>query len=312
MIGLILIILIVFSVVWLFVWLWFFKGGRFSGKNMLKSSINAFEQGNYKKAKELLLKIPDTDTNSETKYKLGLVHLKLSEYDNAKSCFEQVLKTSPKNFDALFNLAQILQLQEKYDESIEMYARAAKENNKNIECSLNIGDIYYEQGSYDKALEVLEKVKEIAPDNIQLLFSIVKCKSELCDMENEAERQQIIDEYTKLAENANLLKNFNISFAKVHAKIGNVLEAFKYCKDAIEANGEDIEAYKLLGLINLIQNDLPGAKNSLSIALNFQSNNVEIHHLLSYLFCIHEKGCALQQCRDKYYELVNKQHLKKQ
>lgn len=310
MIGLIFIILIVFSVVWLFIWLWFFRNGNAPRKS--KGAIKAFEHGNYKKAKELLLKTPDLETNFENKYKLGLVHLKLDEYDEAKKCFEQVLKNSPKNFDALFNLAQVLQLQKKYTEALETYAKAAKENSKDIECSLNIGKIYYEQGDYNNALEVLEKTKEISPDNVQILFAIVKCKSELCDIENDAESQQIIDEYTKLVQSANLLKDFDISFAKVHAKIGNIDEAFQCCKNAIEKNAEDIEAYKLLGLIQLIQKDFSGAKNSLSIALNFQSNNPETHHLFSYLFCSHENGCALQRCRTKYYELLNKPHLKKQ
>lgn len=311
MIGLVFIILIIFSVVWLLVWLWFFKGGKAFGKGIFKASVKAFERGNYKKAKELLLKMPDLDINPETKYKLGLSHLKLDEYDQAKVCFEQVLKVSPKNFDALFSLAQTLQFQKKYDEAIEIYTKAAKENTKDIECSLNIGNIHYEQGNYDKAIEVLEKAKEISPDNVQILFSIAKCKSELCDMGNEAERQQIVDEYTKLAESASLLKDFDVSFAKVYAKSGDLDEAFQHCRKAIEANEEDIEAYKLLGLIQLIQKDFSGAKNSLSIALNFQSNSAETHHLFSYLFCSHEKGCALQQCRDKYYELVNKPHLKK-
>lgn len=304
--GFIFIILIAFSAVWFFVWLWFFKKEKPSYKKISKAGIKAFKKGNYKKAKELFLQIPNSDINPEVKCKLGVVHLKLDEYDEAKNCFEQVLKNSPNNFDALFNLARTLQFQKKFDEAIEVYIRAQKENEKNIDCHLNIGHIHYEKGDYEKALEVLEKAKEIAPGNVKVLFSIVKCKSELLDMENSSNYQQIIDEYMKLAKKAGLPRDFDISLAKVYAKNGDIDKAFKHCKNAVEANAEDIEAYKLLGLIQLIKKDFSDAKNSLSIALNFQSNNAETHNLFSYLLCSHEEGFAMQKCRMKYYELIKK------
>lgn len=312
MISLIFLILIIFSAVLFLGWFWFFMSEKSSDKNVFKAGVKAFEKGNYKKAKELLLKAPDIDTSFETKYNLGIVHLKLDEYDDAKKCFEQVLKSSPKNFDALFNLAQVLQLQEKYDEALEFYNKAIKENDKNVDCLLNIGNVHCKKGDYDKALEVLEKAKEILPDSAKVLFSIAKCKGELYVTENKGEYQQIIDEYNKLSGMPDLPLEFNISLAKVYAKNGDIDKALQHCKNAIEVNEEDIEAYKLLGLIQLIKKDFSGAKNSLAIALNFQSNNEETHHLFSYLFCSHEEGCALQQCRNKYYELIKKPHLKKQ
>lgn len=310
MIGLILIILIVFSIVWLAAWLWFFRNPKTPGKNLSKAGIKALKRGDYRKAKELLLQIPGTDADIEVKCSLGIIHLKLNEYDEAQKCFEQVLKVSPKNFDALFNLAQIFTFQEKYDEALETYTKAVKENDKNIDCYLNIGNIYYLKSDYEKALEALEKAKEVSPDNVKVLFAIVKCKSEICDTENADEYQKLIDEYTKLAKMPNLPVDFNISLAKMYAKNGIVDKAFYYCKNAVEANDKDIEAYKLLGLIQLVKKELPEAKSSLSVALNFQSNNAEVHNLFSYLFCSHENGCRLRKCREKYYEFINKQSKK--
>lgn len=306
MIGLVFIILIVFSVVWISIWLWFFKSGKTSGKNFLKAALKAFKQEEYTKAKELFLQIPDSEIDLEAKYKLGLTHLKLNEYDEAKKCFEQVLKNSPKDFGALFNLAKVLHFQKKYDEALEAYSKALKEDDKNLDCYLNIGNIYYQKCEYDKALEVFEKAKEIFPDNVHVLFGVVKCKSELCDFENADESQKLIDEYIKLAKMPNLPADFNISLAKVYAKNGNADKAFEHCKNAVAVNGEDIEAYKLLGLIQLIKKEFLEAKNSLSIALSFQSNNIEVHNLFSYLFCSHESGYGLRKCREKYYELAKK------
>lgn len=310
MIFVIFLILIIFSAVWVSVWFWFFKGGQSFSRKVRKALDNSLKEGDYKKAKNLLLRMPDLDTNPENKCKLGTAYLKLNEYDEAVACFEQVLKVAPKNFDALFNLAQIFQSQKKYDEALEMYTKAVSEQEKDINCPLNMGLIYYEQGNYDKALEILEKAKGLSPDNVQILFSIAKCKSELCNFDNEDEINKLINEFTKLDGCADLPADFNISLAKVYAKTGDIDKAFEYSKNAVEADGEDIDAYRLLGLIQLVNKEFPNAKSSLSAALNFQTDNAEIHNLFSYLFCSHEEGCALQKCRQKYYELI-KQYLDK-
>lgn len=310
--SLIILILIIFSIVWFLVWFWFFKSGSFFGsfgRNLKKAIKKDLEKGNYKNAKELLLKSPDLDINIENKSKLGIIHLKLNEYEEAQKCFEEVLKKNPKDFDALINLAQTFQLQEKYNEAMEVYEKALKENVKDPNCPLNMGDILYKQGDFQKALDILEKAKELLPGNVKILFSIAKCKSELCNIDNDEECQTAITEFIKLSEEKDLPEDFDISLAKLYAKTGQIDDALQHCKNAIEVNEENIEAYKLLGLIQLLKKDFAEAKNSLSLALNFQYNNSEIHNLFSYLLCSHEDGCAMQKCRQKYYELVRKHQL---
>lgn len=296
---------------WFLVWSWFFKSGKSFGRKVRKALAKAIELGNYKKAKELLLRLPGLNNDTENKCKLGIVHLKLDEDEEAKKCFEEVLNKNPKHFDALINLAQVLQFQEKYDEAIGVYEKALKEKPKDINILLNMGEILYKQDEFKKAIEILEKAKELAPENIQILFAILKCKSELCDLENNDECQEIINGFKNLSEKENLPVDFHISLAKIYAKTGQIDEAFQACQKAIEANEENIEAYKLLGLIQLLKKEFSDAKNSLSVALNFQDNNKEVHNIFSYLFCSHEDGCELQKCRQKYYELIKKHQLNK-
>lgn len=298
--------LIAFSAVWLGVWLWFFKSNKAPVNNSLKEAEKAFEKNDYKKAKDLLLKVKDLNTNPSAKYELGIAHLHLNEYEEAKACFEQVLKTSPKNFDALSNLAQTLQLQGKYDESLEAYTKAIAENSKHIGCYLNVGNIYSEQEKHDKALETFEKAKEVSPENNQVLFSIAKCKIELCDVDDEDQYKQLIEECAKLAGSDNLPPDGHKSLAKLCAKSGDVDQALEYCKKAIEKNEKDVDAYKLLGLIQLIKDDVAGAKNSLSMALNFQPKSLEAHNIFSYLLCRQDDRCERNKCRAKYYKLIEK------
>lgn len=310
MIGLIFLIIVLFSVVLFLVWFWFYKGGSlFSsfGKNLKKAIKKDFEKGNYKKVKELLLKDPDLENNLDNKYKLGTVHLKLEEYEEAQTCLEDVLKKNPKHFEAMMGLAQVFQLQEKYPEAMEFYDKASKENVKDMDCPLNMGEILYKTGEFVKALEILEKAKELAPENVKIAFAIVKCRSELCDVDSKEECQKLIDEFNKLAGQEDLPKEFDTVIAKLYAKTGHIEDALYHCQNAVEINEKDIEAYKLLGLMQMLKKDLAGAKNSLSVALHLQSNNTEIHQLFSYLLCMHEEGCVMQKCRQKYFDLIRQQ-----
>lgn len=299
-------LLILFSVIWLLVWSWFFKSERSSDERFNKAAKKAFEDGNFKKAKELFLQSSNLNSDTEANYQLGVSRMELKEYKEAKECFEKVLKVEPKNIGALNNLAKLLKQEKKFDEALELYNKAATEKGDDIECQLNIGDIYYEKGEYDKALEFFEKAKAIDPENVQALFYLTKCKTELNASENDDVYQQGIEELTKLKDQENLPSDYHITMAKMHAKSGQLEEAISSCRKALELKDQDIEAYKLLGLIQLIKNDLSGSKNSLSIAINLQPNNQEIHEIFSYLLCMQEDDCQKENCRKKYFELIKK------
>lgn len=309
MISLIVLILLFFIAVWFFVWFWFFKHDKISLARLNKIVNNAIKKNDYQKAEEVLSEILNIEPSLDSKCKLGLVQFNLKKYDAAKLTLEEVLKASPKHFDALFVMAQTLQAQKKNDEALEYYKKALTEKDKSVECYINISCIYYEQKNYNAAIEILEKAKEISPNDARVLFYIAKCKMALLDIENADDYTQMVTEYIKLLGQKNLPKEFDTSLAELYAKNGQPDKAYDYCKKAIENNGEDIEAYILLGLIQLIRKEYDEAKNTLSIALNLQSNNPETHKLFSYLLCSNQQDCTLKRCRQKYYELVKK-HLK--
>ncbi|MDD3436834.1 MAG: tetratricopeptide repeat protein [Candidatus Gastranaerophilales bacterium] len=306
---LIFLILIVFSIVWALVWFWFFKGGEvtISMPKLYRNVDKSLKKNDYQTAKESLMEILKANPNIDDKCQLGFVHFKLEEYDQARACFEEILKTSPQNFDALFHLAQIFQMQKNYDEALEFYEKAMNENDKDLDCYLNIGSIYYEQKKYEKASEILEKAKEFSPGDVQVLFYSTKYKNALSDSSQIEDYTQVINDYVEISDSNNLPKEFDISLAKTYAKNGDIYNAIEHCQRAIEINDKDIEAYRLLGLIQLINKDFVNAKNNLTIALNLQSNSPETHELFSYLLCSKEKDCGLKRCREKYYKMIKKQ-----
>lgn len=302
MIELIFIILIIFSIVFFLVWFWFFKNDQISNEKKYTAWQHAFDAGNYKKAKSIISQVSDFSINNDAKSKLGLTLIMMKEYDAAKTLFEEILKNSPSDTNALSHLAQIYRIQGRDAEALDLFTKILANNDKDVLALLNIGSIKIKQKCYTEALDVLEKAKITESENINVLFLITKCKGELC---NDPEScMQVIEEYKDLEERAISIDEYDISFAKLYAKAGKLDDALQYCKKALERNDADLEAYRLSGLIQLISNDLISAKNSLTMALNLQPGNVETHNIFSYLLCNQDSECEREACRLKYYNLI--------
>lgn len=305
----IILLLLVFSIVFFSVWLWFYKGDDFSIELSYFAGKSAFKSGNLKKAKEKLLKVKETKSSPDVIKKLGIVHLNLKEFDEAKACFEQILKASPNDIDALTSLTQILQVQGRDEEALEIYNKLLSIDAKNVSYHINIANIYLKKGDNEKALETLLSAKEIAPDDKNVAFAITKLKSESCNVDDETGFNNLLDEYKQLSGEKNLPKDYDISIANLYAKNGEIDKAFNHCKKALEFNSEDVQASRLMGLIQLIKKDFAGAKNSLTAALNLQPSSKETHEIFSYLICNQDSGCERKKCRETYSKLVQR-HIK--
>lgn len=300
-------ILILFSVVFTGVWFWFFKKETITSQGIYKKGMKAFKRKNYNKAKDLFSQSFALDANNEdAQYMLGSALFELGEHNNAKEYFENVLKTSPQKFSALFLLAQILQEQENYEEAESIYKKILEEKPKDYRSYLNLGIINYRKQDYAAALNLFTQAKKLSPKNAQVSFYITICKGEICSFEKEKEIKNIIKEYSKISGKKDLPKDFNLSFTKVCAKAGKMDKAFLMCKKTLRQDSENVEAYKLLGVMHLIKRNFPEAKNALSMALNLQPRNPEIYEILSYLLCQQEDACDRKKCREKYYEMIKK------
>jgi len=258
-----------------------------------------------KKAKEMFEKcLAIKDDFKEARYDLGLTYMLLKEYKNAKEIFEKSLKIAPKDINIIFNLAMSLQMMESYDEAKVNYEKILKDQPEYFKAHLNLGIISFKQGNYETAVKILTKANEIEPENAQVLFYIARCKDELCQYDSEKESMGIIMEYAKLGSRSDLPEEFHTVLARAYAKSGNLEDTLRVCQAALVLNDEDIEAYTLLGLIQLIKKDMSGVKDTLTTALDLQSKNKEVHNLMSYVLCQQDNRCKLKKCREKYKELI--------
>lgn len=305
MVFTILLILLIFIVLFVSIWLWFYKQETNFAQKFYNIGLKAFEHQDYEKAIKLLLKATESKTNfKEAIFKLGQSYLNNKDYEKAKETFEKVLKIAPKDFDSLYHIGLSFQAQSAYEEAKEMYNKALKENDKSPDCYFNLGVIAFRESLFEKAIEYFEKSKEINPDRSETTFCIAKCKDELCSYETQEQGQSVIDEYLKIADKKDIPPCYNINLAKAYAKTGNIEQALKHCKLALIEDDKDVESYKLLGIIQLVQKNSAAAKNTLSTALNLDVKDVEAHDILSYILCQHEDRSILHRCRQKYQEII--------
>lgn len=305
MILLILLILISFSIVLATVWAWFFKNEKAFCEKLYVAGIKAYDEQKYQKAKTFFSKINQVmPTYKDATYRLGLTFFELKEYAQAIASFDSILKSSPKNFDALLHLAICFQALEQYVKAAEAYNKALKENAKSGDCLFGLGFICYKEQKYQEAIDFFTQAEETYADKVKLAFYINKCRDEMTVYDEDSQGLAIIEGYLKIAEEPNLPKEFNISFATAYAKTGLIPEATQYCKKALAENPEDVETYRLMGLLQLVQQDFSSTKNTISTALHLQPGNKELHNILSYVLCQQIDHCELQNCREKYYELI--------
>ena len=301
------IILTLFIIAFVAVWIWYVQNERAVHQRFYALGVKAVKKKDFDRAKKLLSKAVDLKSDfKEARCELCLIYSKENDPESSRACFESALKMAPKDFDTLFHYANILKMQNAYDEAKDLYLRALKEDAKNRDCYFNLGYINFYQADYTTALEFFTKVLELYPEDAEAKFYILKCKDEMCEYKSDAEEQDIINEYLKISQNPNLPAEFNLSFAKAYAKTGDIDKALKQCQEGLIKDPENIDGYNLLGLIQLLKNDLSGAKNNLSTVVHLESDNEEAHELLSYVFCQQQSRCALNKCREKYKELVRK------
>lgn len=301
------IILIIFATLFVLVWSWFFKNELQISERFYKLGCTAFETQNYKRAKSLFEKALNIGpSNLDALFMLCKTHFKMKEYESVETGLNQLIKNNPKNFDAVLLLAKAYLKLSKLNEAEEAYKNALKLNEKCYECNCGLGSIKFESQEFEEALTYFEAAKELFEgENSEIDFYIARCYDELCDYEDETKIGEIINKYLELESKASLPPEFNITLAKAYSKIGEVESAEKYCNKAIALNPEDSENYKLLSVIQLIKKDYSSAKTNLTTGLKLHPKDEEMKNVLSYALCYQVSNCAIQRCREKYFQVIN-------
>ncbi len=219
-----------------------------------------------------------------TKHYAGLKYIKQKKYEKAVKEFLKIVKQDEKFPNAYYNLALSYQMLNNFDEAIKYYLKSIELAQNEYDSYYNIGVIFLNQKDYKKAKENFKKASEADAEQALAKFYMVYCDDQLSDYyTNEELAEKIINEYLSFEKYKNKIEHYYSIIATVYAKIGNLKESKKYCELALDENLSDIQCYRLLGIIYMLENDLEEAEYFINIGKELESEDKDIIEISKYM-----------------------------
>ena len=98
------------------------------------------------------------------------------KYTNAEVDFRKVVETSPKSYEANFNLGNAYYKQEKYDDAIKSYQSAfenAKDNESRAKIFHNVGNSLLKSNKIEQSVEAYKNALKFNPNDQDTKLSLI-------------------------------------------------------------------------------------------------------------------------------------------
>ena len=129
------------------------------------------EQGDNKRAIQVLTALPDDDQTPKTLYALGQTYDQLKDTKNALIAYQKAFDLEPDNLDVERALAQAQLTDGQEDAALKSFKDVAAGDTSDPQALLRIAEIERRQGKYDDALATLKKAKDLVSDSLEINFN---------------------------------------------------------------------------------------------------------------------------------------------
>ncbi len=129
------------------------------------------EQGDPKRAAEVLNAIPVDDRSPRIEFALGASYEQMKKNKDAIAAYRRALDLDPDNLDTERGLANALLADGQLDEALKVLNGIVAAEPQDAQSQVHISEIQRRQGHYDEALKTLEKAKPLAPDSLELTYN---------------------------------------------------------------------------------------------------------------------------------------------
>jgi len=129
------------------------------------------EQGDPKRAAEVLNAIPVDDRSPRIEFALGASYEQMKKNKDAIAAYHRALDLDPDNLDTERGLANALLADGQLDEALKVLTGIVAAEPQDAQSQVHISEIQRRQGHYDDALKTLEKAKPLAPDSLELTYN---------------------------------------------------------------------------------------------------------------------------------------------
>jgi Flp pilus assembly protein TadD len=129
------------------------------------------EEGESKRAADVLSAIPVDDRTSRIEFALGASYEQNHQLKDAIAAYYRALALDPDNLDTDRGLANALLTDGQLDEALKILTGIVTVEPQDAQSQIHISEIERRQGHYDQALATLEKAKPLAPDSLELIYN---------------------------------------------------------------------------------------------------------------------------------------------
>lgn len=217
-----------------------------------------------------------------------------------------VLVFSPACSKAKNLKVKLLLLVKDYSSAISETGFILKEDENNLEALLIRGRAYYYLADHDVAIRHFQKGLRLDPEHSELkkayfgLKNLLKKAKSAEDNENRGKLRLAVEDYrAALALDPNHTAynvNLHLGLCKVLVKLGRGKDAVSSCTDALNIDGELLEALVQRGEAKLLVEDFEGAVADLRSAAEKSPQDRNIHQTLMKA----EKALKMSQRKDWY------------
>ena len=129
------------------------------------------EQGDPKRAAEVLNAIPVDDRSPRIEFALGASYEQMKKNKDAVAAYHRALDLEPDNLDTERALANALLNDGQLDEALKVLKGIVAAEPQDWQSQVHISEIERRQGHYDEALKTLDKAKTVAPESLELTYN---------------------------------------------------------------------------------------------------------------------------------------------
>lgn len=131
------------------------------------------DQGDSKKASELLEKIAQKDPSARSLAMLANSYEQMKEYSLAADTLKKAVEIDPSRPELKQFLAQDLAMANRLDEALKVYQDLVAANAEDAQSYLYMSRIYRQQNNFKAAREMSDKAKQLAPDDPDVQYNEV-------------------------------------------------------------------------------------------------------------------------------------------
>ena len=129
------------------------------------------EEGDTKKAVDVLQSLPDAQRSGKLYAVLGYTFEQQHDYKQAISAYRRAIDIDKDNLDAQRGLANSLLGDNQIDAALEQYKFVADADPQDAQAYLRMSEIYRREGKYTDAMATLKKAESLVQDSLEVPYN---------------------------------------------------------------------------------------------------------------------------------------------